>query len=270
VQFAEINSNVMHYQMIGGPEGRPTLVFSNSLGTDFRIWREVIVRLAGEYPILTYDKRGHGLSDVGESPYSIEDHVWDLSHLLDHAGVERAIVCGISVGGMIAMGLHEARPEIVEALILCDTAHRIGEPEMWDARIDAVQSGGLDSIADPVMERWFSSVYRDEFAAEYAGLRNMFIRQPEDGYTGTCAAIRDADMEDIARQIDVPTLMIAGEQDLSTPVDKVAETQSLIEGARLETIAHAGHLPCVEKGEEVADLVRRFARDVTGPGAQNG
>lgn len=270
MQFARVNGVTLHYQQFGGPKGKPTLVFANSLGTDFRIWRDVIVRLAGEFPILTYDKRGHGLSDVGETPYSIEDLVWDLSGLLDHAGVERSIVVGLSVGGMIAQGLHEARPELIEGLVLCDTAHRIGTEEMWDARIDAVQSSGLDAISGPVMERWFTEDYRSADNADFAGYVNMFERQPEDGYAATCAAIRDADMTEIAKQIDVPTLCVVGDEDLATPPALVAELTALIEGARMETIAGAGHLPCIEQPEALSGLIRGFGNMVLGGSAHHG
>jgi 3-oxoadipate enol-lactonase len=70
LQFATVNDVILHHQLIGGPAGRPVIVFANSLGTDFRIWRDVVVRLAGDFPIVTYDKRGHGLSDLGQVPYS--------------------------------------------------------------------------------------------------------------------------------------------------------------------------------------------------------
>lgn len=270
MQFADLNGITMHYQQIGGPERRPTLVFANSLGTDFRIWRDVIVQLAGEFPILTYDKRGHGLSGIGEAPYSIEDHVWDLSALLDHAKVERAIVVGLSVGGMIAMGLQAARPELVEALVLCDTAHRIGSPDMWDERIEAVEELGLEGIADAVMERWFTPDYRADAGAAYVGFRNMFMRQPAEGYMATCAAIRDAEMSEMARQIDTPTVCVVGDQDMATPVDLVSELSGLIDGARFEVIAGAGHLPCIEQPDVLAELIRTIAKEVIGKGAKNG
>src|SRR6185312_9677821 len=88
VQFIDIGGVTLHYQLIGGPANKPVLVFINSLGTDFRIWRDVIVHLAGDFPIVTYDKRGHGLSDVGAAPYAMEDHVGDLEGLLDHLNVK--------------------------------------------------------------------------------------------------------------------------------------------------------------------------------------
>ena len=144
MQFAEVNGVTLHYQVIGAAEGAPLLVFSNSLGTDFRIWRDVIVRFVGECAILVYDKRGHGLSDTGDAPYSIDDHVADLAALLDHLGRKEAIVCGLSVGGLIAQGLAVSRPDLVQALILCDTAHKIGTDEKWNQRIDAIHESGME------------------------------------------------------------------------------------------------------------------------------
>ena len=153
MQFARVNDITIHHQVIGGPAEKPVLVFVNSLGTDFRIWRDVIVGLAGDAPLLTYDKRGHGLSDVGQVPYSIDDHVSDLIGLLETLSVRKAVICGLSVGGMIALGLAARRPDLVSGLILCDTAHKIGTAESWNARIKAVEENGLGSIVDAVMER---------------------------------------------------------------------------------------------------------------------
>lgn len=92
MQFAHVNGVTLHYQVIAAPENKPTIVFSNSLATDFRIWRDCIVRLVGECSILMYDKRGHGLSDLGETPYIIDDHVNDLAALMDHLGDRKSVV----------------------------------------------------------------------------------------------------------------------------------------------------------------------------------
>lgn len=259
MQFATINGVTLHYQLIGAPEGKPVLVFSNSLGTDFRIWRDVIVRLVGDFAIVTYDKRGHGLSDIGESPYRIDDHVADLAGLLDHLSVRDAIICGLSVGGLIAQGLYAVRPDLVRALILCDTAHKIGTAELWNARIEAIEQGGLESIADQVMERWFTAAFRDEEAEALAGYRNMMCRTTASGYAGTAAAIRDADFTHQASVIDVPTMCLVGDQDLSTPPELVGELAKLIPDARYQVIPKAGHLPCIEQPEVFTDALRAFA-----------
>ena len=265
MQFSHINDIALHYQTIGGPAGRPVIVFANSLGTDFRIWRDVIVRLAGDFPIVTYDKRGHGLSDVGAAPDSIETHVDDLAGLLDHLAVRDAIICGLSVGGLIAQGLYQRRPDLVHALILCDTAHKIGTPEIWNSRIVAIEANGIDSIADAILERWFTPAFRSQQALALAGYRNMLIRQPVAGYTGLCAAIRDADYTQAAGRITVPTICIVGDQDGSTPPDLVLSMARLIPGARYEVIKDAGHIPCVEQPEMLTEILRAFI-DSLSPG----
>ena len=115
MQFARLNDVNLHYQVIGSPASRPLLVFVNSLGTDFRIWRDVIVRLAGDYAILAYDMRGHGLSDVGRTPYSMELLADDLAALLGHIEARPAIVCGVSVGGIVAQQQRRSRPTFLPA-----------------------------------------------------------------------------------------------------------------------------------------------------------
>lgn len=258
MQFAEINGVTLHFQLIGAPEGKPVIVFSNSLGTDFRIWRDVIVRLAGEFAIVTYDKRGHGLSDVGQSPYSIDDHVADLAGLLDLLGVQDAIICGLSVGGLIAQGLYASRPDLVRALILCDTGHKIGTDELWNSRIDAIREGGIEAISDQILERWFTPDYRTKERLAFAGYRNMLCRTPVDGYVGTAAAIRDADFTEQTGAIKVPTLCVVGDQDGATPPELVGEMAKLIPGARYQVIPNAGHLPCIEQPVVLTDAIKAF------------
>ena len=256
--FLRVGDVVLHHRVVDGSAERLPLVFSNSLGTDFRIWDGVVERLAGTRPIVLYDKRGHGLSDLGTPPYRIDDHVADLAGLLDALALPRVVVCGLSVGGLVAQGLHAAHPGRVAALVLADTAHRIGDDALWNARIDAVREHGLASIADATLERWFSARFLDPANAAAAGYRNLLVRASAEGYAGTCAAVRDADFSEQARRIDVPTLCLVGEHDVATPPALVAELAARIPGARLETIAGAGHLPCVERPDVTARLVADF------------
>ena len=159
---------------------------------------------------------------------------------------------------MIAQALAGARPDLVRGLVLMDTAHKIGTPEMWGERIDAIRAGGIASIADAILTRWFSPDFHAQRAAELAGWRNMLTRTPVEGYLGCCAAIRDADLTATARALAVPTLCMVGDLDGSTPPALVAELAGLVPGARLVTIAGAGHLPCVEQPEAVAQAMLAF------------
>ena len=259
--FARINDVVLHYR-VEGSESAPALVLVNSLGTDARIWDTVIARLAGRYRVISYDKRGHGLSDAPGGDYHLDDHVDDLAGLLRHLGIERLALAGVSVGGMIAQGFALRHPGRLAALMLCDTAAKVGDATMWNERIAAVRERGLAAIAEPVMARWFTDRFRQEQAAELAGWRNMLVRMPVDGYAGTCAALRDADLRGAIAAIAVPTLVVVGEQDLSTPVELVRQTAQAIGGAQFATIADCGHIPSIEQPLALTALMTRFLNEV--------
>ncbi|WP_053997544.1 3-oxoadipate enol-lactonase [Ahrensia marina] len=264
MQFATVNDLTLHYQEIGGPEGKPTLVFINSLGTDFRIWRDVIVRFVGEVSVMTYDKRGHGLSNIGVTPYTIEDHAEDLIALLDHLGKKDVVLVGLSVGGLIAQAVYKARPDLVQALVLCDTAAKIGTPEMWQERIDSIEEKGMVELAENTMLRWFTSAYRQKNRDDVAGYRNMLSRQPQEGYLSTCMAIRDADYTADAKVIGAPTMCIVGLNDVVTTPEHVYELSMYIEGSRYEEISGAGHLPCIEKPHDFSTLLKDFLKNLSG------
>jgi 3-oxoadipate enol-lactonase len=256
--FARVNGAVAHYEDRGAPGGR-AVVFSNSLGTDFRIWDGVIGRLPADLRIIRYDKRGHGLSEGTPAPYAMRTLVEDLAALLDRLEVEKATVIGLSVGGMIAQGVAALRPDLVSALVLMDTAHKIGTTEGWDNRIETVRQKGMAAVADGILAGWFTEKYRNE-VADFAGYRAMLLRNDINGYTGVCAALRDADLTESTRALKVPTLCMAGEHDATTSPALMRTTAELIAGARLEVIKNAGHIPCVERPGDVAGLIAAFLK----------
>lgn len=249
--FVAVGDTVLHVERRGGPDA-PVIVFANSLGSDARIWRDVLARLPERYATLAYDLRGHGLSDCPGGSCSIADHARDLLGIVDHFGIRRFALVGLSVGGMIVQTIAAEHPERVAALVLCATGAKIGDVASWDARIAAVEREGLASIADGVLERWFTDAYRSGAPVAMRGWRNMLTRQPPEGYAATCAAIRDADLRAAAATIRAPTLCLVGDQDRSTPPDLVRDTAALIPDARFETIADAGHIPCVEQPDALA------------------
>jgi len=258
--FIRANGIVLHHQVLGKPDA-PALVFSNSLGSDFRIWQEVAPAFADRFRVVLYDKRGHGLSDAPPKPYRMDDHTDDLLALLDGLKIESAALVGLSVGGMIAQRAALRAPERVEALVLCCTAAKIGTPELWAERISAVEAGGIEPIVENVLQRWFTPDFRETRKDDVAGWRNMLVRMPAHGYAGTCAAIRDADLTADAARIAAPTLCVAGDQDGSTPPDVVRGTASLIPGARFELIEGCGHIPCVEKPAILTQLIQNHLRE---------
>ena len=253
----------LHYRD-EGPRDGPTLVFSNSLGTDFRIWDQVLPLLPAGLRIVRYDKRGHGLSDLPSDPeWGMGDNVGDLAGLLDHLRVTGAVVCGLSVGGVIGQGLAAERPDLVRALILMDTGAKIGTAEMWNQRIETAIADGIEPMADGIMERWFTADFRANDPS-FPVWRNMLCRTTAGGYAGTSRAIRDTDLRESTARLTLPCLGICGDQDGATPPDLVRETTALIAGSRFELIAQAGHLPCIEQPQVTADLIAGFLAEIGG------
>lgn len=264
MQAMKVNGVTLHWRS-DGPEDAAgsggVLVFSNSLGTDLRIWDPLLPHLPAGWRLIRYDKRGHGLSDLPlDGPgggWGMGDHVADLMGLLDGLGVTDAVVCGLSVGGIIAQGLAAERPDLVRAIILCDTAAKIGDPALWDDRIRTVREKGIGAMADAVMERWFTPAFRRD-RADFPLYRNMLTRTTPGSYAGTCAAIRDTDLRESTGQLTLPCLAVCGDQDGATPPDLVRETAALIPGSRFELIRGAGHIPCVEQPETLGALIAGF------------
>ena len=258
--FIRANGIILHHQVLGRPDA-PALIFINSLGSDLRIWQDVAPAFAHRYHVVLYDKRGHGLSDAPPAPYAMDDHVDDLVALLERLKIDSAALVGLSVGGMIAQRMAVRMPERVRALTLCCTAAKIGTPETWAERIASVEEGGVEAVVEAVLQRWFTPRFRETRADECAGWRNMLVRTPAQGYSGTCAAIRDADLTADAARIAAPTLCVAGDQDGSTPADVVRATAGLIPGARFALIESAGHIPCVEQPAVLTELIRRHLKE---------
>ena len=255
-----IEGRALHYRD-EGPRGGRVIAFANSLGTDLRVWDALMAHLPDTLRTVRYDKRGHGLSDLGETPLSIADLADDMAALLHHLGVSRATIVGLSVGGMIAQSLTARRPDLAEAVVLCDTGHVIGTAEMWNERIAAVEEGGIAAIAGPILERWFSPQFHTGRPGELALWRNMLTRTPQEGYCATASAIRDADLTAAARGIDVPALCVVGTKDGATPPDLVRSLADLIAGSRFVDIEGAGHLPCVEAPAELGRVISGFLKE---------
>ncbi|MEM6487540.1 MAG: 3-oxoadipate enol-lactonase [Pseudomonadota bacterium] len=243
--------------------GAPSLVFSNSLGTDLRIWDPLVAVLPADWGLLFCDKRGHGLTLSDASDWSIEDLARDVAALMDATGTGPSVIVGLSVGGLIAQALYAMAPERVSGIVLCDTAAKIGTDEMWDTRIAAVERGGMAAIVETTMERWFTARFRGDVRAS-APYRAMVARCDPAGYVATARAIRAADYRDRAGAIAVPCHAIVGEDDGSTPPALVQQTAQMIPGCGFDVIADAGHIPCVEQPAVLAALIEAHVARVSG------
>jgi 3-oxoadipate enol-lactonase len=240
---------------------RASMVFVHALGTDQRVWQPVVDLLPQGSRVIGYDLRGHGLSDVGSTPYSIEGLARDLDELCERLGLGPSIVCGLSVGGLVAQALALARPERVRALCLCGTGARIGNAELWRDRAEQVRRQGLAAIAPGVVERWFTPAFGERHPERVRGYRTLLERSAPEGYLATLAALAEGDLRDRVSRLSCPTLVVSGALDAATPPDLGRELSAAIAGSAFRLLPEAAHLMSVEQPRALADTLMGFLRE---------
>lgn len=230
----------LHYQLEGRVDA-PYLVLSNSLGSNLDMWKPQMPSLLEHFRVLRYDARGHGQSSVPPGPYTIPQMGGDVLALMDHLNIKRAHFCGLSMGGLTGMWLAIKHPERIDRLVLCNTSARIGNNELWEARIEAVNKEGMAGIATAVVSRWLTADFMARVPAKVELMRNMLVQTSAAGYVASCAALRDTDLREGIRSIRAPTLVIAGMRDKSTPPQEGKLIAERIPGARYAELK-AAHL----------------------------
>jgi 3-oxoadipate enol-lactonase len=230
---------------IEGPQGAEVVVLSNSLGTNLAMWEPQLPVLTQRFRVLRYDTRGHGASSVTPGPYSIPQLGRDVLGLLDALKVRRAHFCGLSLGGVTGMWLAVNAPDRIDRLVLSNTAPKIFTHEAWNARIENVRKGGIESIADAVIGGWLTQAFREHEPATATRMRAMLTATPVEGYLGCCAALRDSDLREAIRSIKQPTLIIAGTHDKATPPADGRAMQQAVPGSRHVEL-DAAHISNIE------------------------
>lgn len=253
--FADLSDVRINYSISGG--SGPVLVLSNSLGATLSIWSPQLPAFGSRFRLLRYDTRGHGQSLVTPGPYSIELLANDVLRLLDALEIDRVHFCGLSMGGQIGqwLGIH-ARHRL-HKLVLCNTGAKIGTPENWNARIESVLARGMKDVSDAIISRWFTSVFSSAQPEVVAGIRKTLESANPQGYVACCAAVRDYDSRQQLSSVSVPTLVIAGDQDLSTPPADGKFIADQIPGARFVTLS-AAHISNIEAADRFTAEVMDF------------
>jgi 3-oxoadipate enol-lactonase/4-carboxymuconolactone decarboxylase len=253
--FVSVKDLTVHV-LIEGPPGAPPLVLLHSLGTTAHVWDEQAAELSRSFRVIRPDLRGHGLTTCTPGPYSMELFADDLAALLDALGINQAHIGGISIGGMIAQAFAAAQPERTASLLLVDTAMAIPPAQSWTERAAKVRTEGITSIEDAVIARWVTPAFINTAPAE--GLRAMLLRTPVEGYAASAEAIAAADLSASTGRLNLPTLIIVGDQDQSTPVASARALNKAITGSSLVVIENAAHIPLVEKPKEITSAMLDF------------
>lgn len=253
--FIDSDHVQIHYAL-EGPAEKPALILSNSLGTDFSMWDLQIPEFAKSFRVLRYDTRGHGKSSITPGAYSAKQLANDVLVLADTLKLDRFHFCGLSMGGMIGMYLAANAPQHVNKLVLCSTAAKIGNTEMWKTRIDTVRQKGMRPIAAATMERWFTHEFRAKNPSVVANTQKMVELTNPEGYVSNCAAVRDFDFREQLGKIYAPTLVISGMHDPSTtPADGRFLTEHIPDARYVEL--YSAHLSNIEDAD-------RFTKEVNG------
>jgi 3-oxoadipate enol-lactonase len=236
------------YQL-DGPTDAPPILFLNSLGCDLRMWQPQSEALADQFRVVRFDMRGHGRSDAPPGPYSVERLGRDAVALLDALGIERAHICGLSLGGLVALWLAIHRPGRVMRAVFANTAARIGTDEMWAERIGFIEANSFEVMHDAVLARFLSARFRERDPETTALVSEMLRATPQDGYLGCCAALRDADLRNMASTIESRSLVIGGELDVATSPAQAEDLHGAIVPSELMVIPGVAHLSNLEAPE---------------------
>jgi 3-oxoadipate enol-lactonase/4-carboxymuconolactone decarboxylase len=257
--FVKLGDLRIFYRMEGS-EGLPVLVLSHSIGCDLSMWDPQVPDLLPYFQVLRYDIRGHGASDASAGEYSVAELGRDVLALVDALGIAKFAFCGLSLGGAIGQWIGVHASERVTALVLASTSPQFGPRANWDTRIAAVQKDGMAAIIDLAMQRFFSPDTLAQKNPWAASIRRMLLGMNPTGYTGCCAALRDADQVQSLREIRAATLVIVGERDVSTPWSGHGEILAReIPAAKVIRLPTA-HLCNVEKPRSFTAALMDFLR----------
>jgi len=246
----------MYYRWEGNSE-RPVLLLSHSLGACCQMWQPQVKTLGEHFHLLLYDHPGHGQSEEFSGKLTIEQLARTALGLLDDLGVETFHFCGLSLGGMIGMWLGVHGASRLRRLVISNTAARIADTDLLAKRLERIRHEDLPTIEASVLERWLTEDFRSREPETVAWLREMFAQTSAEGYIAASEAVCNFDFEDSLKQIAVPTLVLAGRQDLATPVDWNASIARRIPEAQLQTL-DAAHLANIEAAQAYSQAVMDF------------
>jgi 3-oxoadipate enol-lactonase len=254
--FAERDGTKLFFTL-DGPDDAPVLMLSNSLGTTHKMWEPQLTAFSSKYRVLRYDRRGHGQSSSPPGPYSLEDLGHDALTIMDTAGVSTVNWCGLSMGGMTGLWLASHHADRIEKLVVASAATFMPPPELWNGRIKTAQDKGIEVLAAPTMQRWFTADFLKTQQHKVAFIREQFLQTTVEGFAGCAAAMRDMDQRESVKTIKAPTLVIVGADDQGTTPAEAGIIVNRVPNAR-GVILKGSHIINVEAPEAFTKEVLEF------------
>jgi 3-oxoadipate enol-lactonase len=235
-------------------------VLLHCLGVDHRLWDIAAGGLADRASLVSFDFPGHGETMLPRRGYGVEDLSALLAALLDRAGIGRAHLAGISLGGLVAQHFAATRPERVDRLMLIDTTPRYTDEmrAMWGVRAAQARSKGVLSLLEGLLPVWFTPDFIAAAPPAVAYVRDCFAGDSGEGYALACEALAAADLRALLPRIAAPTLVVCGEEDVLPFREAAREFAAAIGDARIEWLAQARHASVLERPDAFLAAARRF------------
>jgi len=250
-----------------GPDGAPIIIFIHGFPFNKSMWNRQTEALKGDYRVISYDIRGFGDSDAGNSDFSIDLFVSDLLALMDTLKIDKAMLCGLSMGGYIALNAIENYPERFSAVILADTNCVADSPEAKEKRMNTIENikkNGVENYADESIKKLFAPESFTTKAAEIAAAKAMILKTPAESLYNTLQALTER-QETCSKldEIQVPVLILVGIEDVITPPDAAHFMNKKIKLSKLYIIGHAAHLSNMENPKEFNEQLLKFLKSVS-------
>jgi 3-oxoadipate enol-lactonase len=240
----------------------PAVVFLHGFPFDRSMWSGQVERLSASFRVIAPDLRGHGETTATSGPSTMEEMAEDVVALLDELNVPRAVVCGLSMGGYVALALYRTHPSRVRALVLADTRAKADTDEARrtrEANAQRALAEGMEPMVESMLPKLLSAHTREARPETVARLREMMLGvNPE----GAAAALRGMalrrDQTDLLPKLDVPVLVLVGSEDIITPPSDAEAMHALVGSSRLQVIEGAGHVSNVERPDEFNQALTEF------------
>jgi 3-oxoadipate enol-lactonase len=257
----ESNGSTFHCRIDGCG---PWIMLSHGLATDLTMWDELTDSLKDRYRVLRYDARGHGGSAAPEGDYSLDMLVADAAGIFNALGIEQSHFCGLSMGGMVGLGLMLNHPRRMRSAVIADSRHttRPDFTEAWLQRAEAVRKCGVEAIVESTVNRWSSAGLAGRNPATIARMQAMIRRTSANGYRGCAAALARLNYGHRLGEINVPALLICGSEDHGAPPENTRQMHAAIKGSRFVEVEQAGHISNIEQPRIFAEAVISFLSDV--------
>ncbi|MBX2798244.1 MAG: 4-carboxymuconolactone decarboxylase [Myxococcales bacterium] len=238
----------LHARRFGDCAAHAPLVFLHALGTDHRIWADVVDALPRGLGGVLLDLPGHGLSEPPRPGFDVQQAGDQLLSVLSALDLDNVVLVGLSVGGQVALAAARQAPSRIAGMVLCNTGAVIGASEQWQERIEQVERSGLAAIAEGVVDLW---VHEGE-PHLHRSLRAMLMGTSVDGYLALARLLMGADLHDHLPRISAPTLCLASTEDRATPPAMLRELAGALPNARVELLPGTGHVPTAQAPELLA------------------